>query len=59
METPTESADEGEEKPRKKTRRGTRGGRGRRKKKATEGTLTDEALDLEPAGESPLVTSEQ
>jgi ribonuclease G len=58
-ETPTEPADEGEEKPRKKTRRGTRGGRGRRKKKATEGTLAEEALDLEPAGESPLVTSEQ
>jgi ribonuclease G len=65
-ETPTEAVADGEEvgggdsdgtdgeKPKKKTRRGSRGGRNRRKK-----TPVEQPLESEPAGESPLVTSEQ
>ena len=67
VEEGTETADPNgaaaEEKPKKKTRRGSRGGRNRRKKPPVEGTpvepTAEETLESEPAGESPLVTSEQ
>jgi len=62
VEEGTETPDAGdataEEKPKKKTRRGSRGGRNRRKKPPAE-DAPEETLGLEPAGESPLVTSEQ